>query len=94
MNLSDILRELIDKLENLETGTGTDDTADTIDTGDDQPVMMPPQTQKLELLKKAVGVESEFDDAEDMECDEITQIRKNAGINPAVISSMGDDTLE
>ena len=93
MKLSDILRELIDKLADLDTDQ-SDDTDEVEDTADEQPVMMPPQTQKLELLKKAVGVESAYDEAPEEECQEIATLRRNAGVNPSVIDALGDDTLE
>ena len=48
MNIRDILLKLTDAL-------GMKDQAE------DQPTMMPPQTQELELLKKAAGVPSKFD---------------------------------
>jgi hypothetical protein len=47
---------------------------------------MPPNQQKLELLKKGVGVESEYDSD-----DELTAIKKNAGISPAVVHIASDD---
>jgi hypothetical protein len=58
----------------------------------------PPLQQKMELLKKAVGVPSEFDndcgcdDDATQEPDEIAIMRKNAGMNPvAVIQSEEDE---
>lgn len=48
MDIRDILLKLTDAL-------GMKDQAE------DQPTMMPPQTQELELLKKAAGLPSEFD---------------------------------
>jgi hypothetical protein len=47
---------------------------------------MPPNQQKLELLKKGVGVESEFDND-----NELDAIKKNAGISPAVVHIASDD---
>ena len=47
---------------------------------------MPPNQQKLELLEKGVGVESEYDSD-----DELTAIKKNAGISPAVVHIASDD---
>ena len=72
------------------------------DAADDD-TMVPPLQLKLELLKRAVGVDNiydgdradETDDApqagEDM--DELEIIKKNAGLNPSavVISAAGDD---
>ena len=49
---------------------------------------MPPNQQKLELLKKGVGVESEFDDEGDAELD---AVKRNAGISPAVVHIASDD---
>jgi hypothetical protein len=47
-----------------------------------------PNQQKLELLKKGVGVESEFDNESDAELD---AVKRNAGISPAVIHIASDD---
>jgi hypothetical protein len=49
---------------------------------------IPPLQQKLELLKKAVDVDSYFDEDES---DELVIIKKNAGINPIVLDALGDD---
>jgi hypothetical protein len=49
---------------------------------------MPPNQQKIELLKKGVGVESEFDNESDAELD---AVKRNAGINPAVVHIASDD---
>ena len=62
------------------------DDHDAEDGSDDQNVMMTPNQQKLELLKKGVGVESEFDND-----NELDAIKKNAGISPAVVHIASDD---
>ena len=49
---------------------------------------MSPNQQKLELLKKGVGVESEFDDES---TDEVDDIRKNAGV---IHAAADDEPLE
>jgi hypothetical protein len=61
----------------------------------------PPLQQKIELLKKAVGVPSEFDSAGEEDCgcgegpeDEISIMRKNAGMNPVVVSAATDDVMD
>jgi hypothetical protein len=58
----------------------------------------PPLQQKMELLKKAVGVPSEFDGVGDEEGsgpeDEISIMRKNAGMNPVVASAATDDVMD
>jgi hypothetical protein len=51
MNIRDILQAFADAV-GLE------------DASEQQPKMMPPQTQELELAKKAAGVPSEFDNVE------------------------------
>jgi cobalamin biosynthesis protein CbiG len=94
MDYTTVIRELIDKLEAISRSVG-DDTHGACDderTDDAQPMMMPPQTQKLELLKKAVGVESQYDD--DCEEDEIAELKRRAGINPAAIDALGDELLD
>lgn len=48
MNIRDILQKLADSI-------GMDDSSQ------EQPKMMPPQTQELELAKKAAGLPNEFD---------------------------------
>lgn len=96
MNISEILRALLDKLDQIESGDDNNEPSDS-----EQPKMMPPLTQKNELLKKAVGVDSEYDsqdEPEDSSCgcgdssmdDELADMRKRAGI--MVMS--GDEPLD
>lgn len=90
MKMAEILRQLADKLDRLEFGKDADilDQNKAEPSNDDK--FIPPLQQKLELLKKGVGVESEFDD--DGESDsEINAIKKNAGISPAVVHVASDD---
>ena len=61
-------------------------------------VFIPPLQLKIELLKKATGVESVYDeDDEDEETqhhyDDLAAIKRNAGIdtNPVVLDALGDD---
>lgn len=64
--------------------------------------MIPPLQQKIELLKKAVGVPSDFDDVGEEEgcgCgegpeDEISIMLRNAGMNPVVVSAASDDVMD
>lgn len=61
-------------------------------------VFIPPLQLKIELLKKATGVESVYDD-DGEECetqhhyDDLAAIKRNAGIdtNPVVLDALGDD---
>lgn len=96
MDYTALIRELINKLEEISGIANSDEQVSQDDARDDdeQPKMMPPQTQKLELLKKAVGVESEYDDDCEEDEDELTILKRNAGINPAVIDSLSDDLLD
>ena len=87
MNISEILRALLDKLEAIEGGD-MEPSMEPEQEPSMEPKMMPPLTQKTELLKKAVGVDSEFDEVEsDCGCDdsasfddELADIKKRAGI--------------
>lgn len=89
MNITDILRSLMDKLDQIENSDA--DVLSNNDVEDDNnEKMMPPLQQKQELLKKAVGVDSEYDE-EDCEVD-IERLRKNAGINIQYLSD--DEPLE
>lgn len=88
MNVSDIIRSLLDKLNQIEN-----DDADILSNNkvqdDNNEKMMPPLQQKHELLKKSVGVESEYDEVDDFD---IEKLKKNAGIaNTSAIISLSDD---
>ena len=75
--------------------------AGTTPAGNDrepEELFLPPLQQKQELLKKAVGVENIYDDGtpseqaeEQPDEDELAHLKRNAGINVAVVSSLADD---
>ena len=108
MKPSEILRGLADMLDakdgamqqasdadyETETGCDYDDENGLAHQPDD--VFVPPLQLKLELLKKATGVDSIYDGEED-ECEEqhhyneLAAIRRNAGIDPVVLDALGDD---
>ena len=93
MKMADLLRQLADKLDGIEGPNSAapqqlEPQQATDDGSEDQSVFMAPNQQKLELLKKGVGVESEFDDEGE---NELTAIKKNAGISPAVVHIASDD---
>ena len=88
MKVADLLRKLADVIAAAEGDEPSEITqsnsaeltpadADHTDHSDGN-VMVPPLQQKLELLKKANGVESVYGD--DGEGDELSDIKKNAGI--------------
>ena len=75
---------------------GVDADCDLAQQPDD--VFIPPLQLKIELLKKATGVESVYDDdGEEGETqhhyDDLAAIKRNAGIDvsPVVLDSLGDD---
>jgi hypothetical protein len=73
------------------------DNVDNQDAGMDDEVMVPPLQLKLELLKRAVGVDNVYDDQRADEThgsskqDPLTALMKNAGIQAAVTHEMADD---
>ena len=95
MRASEILRKFADMLDQQEGGAEqhemqphaelTQVEVDHTD-GTDSTTMVPPLQQKLELLKKAVDVPNAFDGA-----DELSDIKKLSGVNPAVIHIAADD---
>jgi hypothetical protein len=88
MNIAEFLRQLADRLDKIEANKEADVLdKNTAEPSDDDKFMAPNQ-QKIELLKKGVGVESEYDDQSNTELD---VIKKNAGINPAVVHIASDD---
>lgn len=101
MNISEILRALLDKLDQIESSDTLSIDGDPV-SDEKQPKMMPPLTQKNELLKKAVGVDSEYDSEEEPEIDsscgcddssmddELAAMKKRAGI----IVMSGDEPLD
>lgn len=74
------------------------DNPENSDAGEEDEVMVPPLQLKLELLKRAVGVDNVYDD---QRADEVTgnvgdpldALRKNAGIQAAVTNEMADDDI-
>ena len=89
MNAAEILRALANKLgpssaelAKPESEVQTQDIrVDNIDNTE-KTVMVPPLQQKLELLKKAAGVDNIYDD-EAGEADPLNQMKKMAGIQVA-----------
>jgi hypothetical protein len=89
MKPSEILRQLADVLHKKESSE-----QELAQQPDD--IFVPPLQLKLELLKKATGVENIYDDESEEESvqhayDELDQIKKNAGINVVALDALGDD---
>jgi len=101
MKMSDILRDLADKLSAIENGGGNDEqnqaalepvevdrtASDEVDSGH----YMPPLQQKLELLKKGVGVASAFDQDHDGQADELDDIKRLTGIDAVMQQEASED---
>ena len=98
MKASEILRKLADKIDQMSDGpedAGTNrlhpievDNTDHTEPGE---LMIPPLQAKLELLKKATGVESAYDDETDQSPDELELLKKNAGVAPIAIQVAEED---
>jgi hypothetical protein len=100
MKTAEILRKLadmIDRQDATEEQPVAKSAADLIpvkvDNVDDseKTTMLPPLQTKLELLKKASGVESEYD-ACLVQPDELDIIKKSAGLSPVIVSAGADDS--
>ncbi len=96
MNIAEILRGLADKIASLEQGN-QDDThhlkpvdVDNTDHDHDNKVMVTPLQQKQELLKKAAGVESFYDEETDCEPDPLAVLKQNAGL-PVMVQDIGGE---
>jgi hypothetical protein len=87
MKMAELLRQLADRLDSIENDAPAMLDPRSAEPEDDGKFMSPNQ-QKLELLKKGVGVDSEFDDEGDAELD---AVKRNAGVSPAVIHIASDD---
>jgi len=69
------------------------------DAGADDEVMIPPLQLKMELLKRAVGVDNVYDPGEpradeaDGGEDDIMALRRNAGIPMAAVMELGNEEI-
>ncbi len=103
MKMADVLRNLADKLDGIEGGNASDDNMgkqasdfqhdvdDSAESGDQgvevTGVMIPPLQQKLEILKKSVGM----DNAMDGGSDELNDIKKLTGIKAVIAQEASED---
>ena len=105
MRASEILRKLADVIDSAESGELAQPAehpnvrvalAPAEQPAAEQPqvavtTFVPPLQTKIELLKKAVDVDSIYDKGGD----EIAQLKKSAGINPVVADeAAGDEPLD
>jgi hypothetical protein len=78
----------------VTVATPPEDTSGLAQQPDD--IFIPPLQLKIELLKKATGVENVYDDQEDEQdptysYDELDHIKRNAGISVVALDALGDD---
>jgi hypothetical protein len=110
MTLSEILRQLADIVDHQQSDSlgqagavpdevmpqDTYDHPQSEENAEAGDVFLPPLQMKLELLKKATGVNNVYDDGheegdESHSYDELNHIKRNAGINVVAIDALGDD---
>jgi uncharacterized protein YfkK (UPF0435 family) len=94
MKMSDILRSMADKIDAIQ-GTGQDQSQGqlepvAVDSPEQskQDVMIAPLQQKLEILKKATGMDNAFDSQSN---DELGDIKKLTGIKAVIQHEAGED---
>jgi len=103
MKMSDLLRSMADMMDQKEgespdrpenSGKSADDFQHELDAGaesGDKEVeigaMMPPLQQKLEILKKATGMDNAFDNSRD----ELADIKKLTGIKAVIQHDASED---
>ena len=104
MKASEILRSLADVIDRAETGTQAAEVPQQDQTpkfhkievpndecGDPKATMISPLQQKLELLKKAAGVDSMYDGEEGSDVDPLDQMKKMAGLQTVMVASEDND---
>jgi hypothetical protein len=104
MKAAEILRSLADVIDRAETGTAAAEVPTQIqkpsfhkvevpneEQGDPYATMVSPLQQKLELLKKAAGVESAYDEQDREAADPLDQMKKMAGLQTVMVASEDND---
>lgn len=79
MKISDLLSDLTD-LHNMRSAIHKHATIEQQSSAD-QDIMIPPLQQKIELLKKAVNVDSHYDDQDNSDSNELSDDKINLTIN-------------
>jgi hypothetical protein len=100
MKMADILRNLADKLDSIDNGTGDapkqsrlSPVGDVSGGDTDSSIMVPPLQAKLEILKKSEGLPNVYD-GEGEEDAELAAIKKNAGLTAAQHEAADDEPLD
>lgn len=95
MKMSDVIRQmadLLDKEGSDQHSTGLEKVEINAPEAEPQDTMMPPLQQKLEIMKKSVGMDNAFDAGCGEEGDELGDIKKLTGIK-AVIGHSDDNDI-
>jgi hypothetical protein len=97
MKMADILRNLADKLDGMDSGTDDAPQQDRLSPVEEVPAgetdsatMVPPLQAKLEILKKSEGLPSVYDKEGS---DELSAIKKNAGLTAAQHEASEDNDV-
>jgi hypothetical protein len=94
MKMADIVRSLADKLDGIEGSTsapaGLTPVKDVPPGETDSTPMVPPLQAKLEILKKSEGLPSVYDTNGS---DELSAIKKNAGLSPCQQEASEDNDV-
>lgn len=105
MKAAEILRSLADVIDRAESGTTAAEVPKQVqapqfhkvdvandEQGNPHATMVSPLQQKLELLKKAAGVESAYDSEDECaETDPLDQMKKMAGLQTVMVASEDND---
>jgi len=96
MKMSDILRKMADAVDakSMQSNTTIKRSKPVeVESPEDVEgaVMVPPLQAKLEILKKSEGIPNVYDEDES---DELTVIKKNAGITTAQQEASDDEPLD
>lgn len=100
MKMSEILRQLADKLDKIENGSGEDSETQNrlkpVEVSEpeqgDSPKFVPPLQAKLEILKKSEGIPNVYDE-QGQGNDELAAIKKNAGLTTAQHEASEDNDV-
>lgn len=91
MKISDLLSDLSD-LHNMKSVINRHVTNEQPNDSTDQEVMIPPLQQKIELLKKAVNVDSHYDDQDNS--DETGSVNDKLNLTINVPKGQSDTKIE
>ena len=99
MKMADILRNLADKLDSIDSGTSDAPKQNRLSPVGDVPggdtdstTMVPPLQAKLEILKKSEGLPNVYD-GEGEEDAELAVIKKNAGLTATQHEASEDNDI-